>query len=587
MKRQLQTCVLFSILCCQTTAQVYFNRIFDNQYQGHSMYDGFSSHFELDEKVFVCGSSFHPNNLPMVAFTKLLDDSGNIIWERNYEYMQVRRGTGVVPYDAVRINDSVIVMNIYAHDSTELGTDIFLQALNLNGDSLWFQNLDAGYNDRATKMLLDKDGGLLILGFYYLGDSDSSRIIIIKTDFGGNKIWQREYGQPSSYNFAYDWYKTDDGGYILAGTRNDNNNQNTNFLLMKLDSSFNEEWSESYDTGFLDFLGGLSALVVTDDGYILVGQQVYFAVSTGTERAKGFIVKTDKSGNKVWDKLIGYQYNDIGFTGIVEAGLNEYVLLGVISIDSGWNGMPRAVLAKMDTTGNIFWQREYNYYNGSDSDHVYPSMITRTTNGDYLISGAVLYLKQPTPPNDAWLMKTDSCGFTEGDVSVAQIQLDTLIDKTITLQNTSPAYCSWQWYFGDGDSSSFRNPAHTYNDTGTYTISLVTRAGNDWDTAYLQIHVGDTSTAIGQQSTVVKAQFRLYPNPASSQIAVSGYIPETEGNVSLEFYDVHGKMVKRYGFESGLLNTHLRTDAFADGLYGYRVSAGAQQVTAGRLMIIH
>ncbi|HXH17639.1 MAG TPA: PKD domain-containing protein [Chitinophagales bacterium] len=563
-------------------SQVYFNRVYDTQ----GLHNGFISSLELSNKtVFGTGTSWLSFNQNVdYLSTVLVNDSGAIIW---LELDLGRTDGGIVAgFDAVESNNKIVVTGP-TYDSVEHAQDIFLYAISLQGDSLWYQNLDAGFNDVSRNVMSDNDSGFLVLGYYYLGDFDSSRIVIIKTDSSGNKIWQREYGQPNSYNFAYEWYKTDDGGYILSGERNDSNNQNTNLLLMKLDSNFNEQWAKSYDGGFLEFSGLLSALVVTNDGYITVGQQEYFAVSTGTNRTKGYIVKTDKNGNKEWDKLIGYQYRDIGFRGIVESGINEYMILGVIGEDTGWNGMARTVLGKMDTTSNFFWQREYNYYNGSDSDHVYPSMITRSENGDYLISGYVLYLKQPTPPNDAWLMKTDSCGFTEGDVSVAQIQLDTLIDKTITLQNTSPVYCGWQWHFGDGDSSGIRNPTHTYNDTGSYTVSLVTRAGNDWDTAYLQIHVGDTSTAIGQQSTVVKAQFRLYPNPASSQIAVSGYIPETEGNVSLEFYDVHGKMVKRYVFESGLLNTHLRTDAFADGLYGYRVSAGAQQVTAGRLMIIH
>lgn len=33
---------------------------------------------------------------------------------------------------------------------------------------------------------------------------------------------------------------------------------------------------------------------------------------------------------------------------------------------------------------------------------------------------------------------------------------------------------SWKWYFGDGDTSSLQNEMHTYADTGTYTVSLVT-----------------------------------------------------------------------------------------------------------------
>lgn len=36
---------------------------------------------------------------------------------------------------------------------------------------------------------------------------------------------------------------------------------------------------------------------------------------------------------------------------------------------------------------------------------------------------------------------------------------------------------TFTWYFGDGDSSSLRNPGHRYRETGTYTIRLVYGAG--------------------------------------------------------------------------------------------------------------
>jgi len=581
---KLKIIFLFLFLFLNGRTQTYFNNVYDNIYDGQSAYNGFNSSITIEGNIFVYGESFHPN-LPMTLAAGLLNAEGNTIWERNFEFKQVKRGTGVVPYYGLMINDSVIVINIYAHDSTEMGTDIFLQAVSITGDSLWFQNLDAGFNDRATKMLLDDDGGILILGFYYLGDSDSSRIIIIKTDSLGNRLWQREYGQPESYNFAYEWSRTADGGFIIAGERNDNNNQNTNFLLMKLDSSFNEEWSKSYDAGFLEFLGGLSSLVYTDNGYFIVGQQEYFAFSTGTNRTKGYIVKTDKNGIELWSKLIGYQYRDIGFRGIVQSGINEYMLLGVIAEDTGWNGKARALLAKMDTSGNIFWQREYNYYLGSDSDHVYPSVIQKMENGDYIISGWVLYPYFNPRYNDAWLMKTDSCGYTEGDVSVAQIQLDTVIDKTVHLRNVSPEYCSGQWLFGDGDSSGVRNPTHTYIDTGSYTISLITRAGNDWDTASLQIHVGDTSTVHSPQTTVVKAQMSLYPNPASTFIILSGYIPEDITGARAEFYDMQGRLVKAERLQNGLVNQGVSTRGLSQGVYAYRVYGSEANIATGRIFI--
>ncbi len=44
--------------------------------------------------------------------------------------------------------------------------------------------------------------------------------------------------------------------------------------------------------------------------------------------------------------------------------------------------------------------------------------------------------------------------------------------KTIIISNTSVAATSYEWDFGDGNSSTEKDPSHTYATTGIYTVSL-------------------------------------------------------------------------------------------------------------------
>ncbi|MBA7612586.1 hypothetical protein ES703_19822 [subsurface metagenome] len=51
----------------------------------------------------------------------------------------------------------------------------------------------------------------------------------------------------------------------------------------------------------------------------------------------------------------------------------------------------------------------------------------------------------------------------------------------------------WEWDFGDGDTSTAQNPTHTYNDAGTYTVSLTITgpcANTDTETKVNYIRVG-------------------------------------------------------------------------------------------------
>ncbi|MEW6053884.1 MAG: PKD domain-containing protein [Nitrospirota bacterium] len=54
---------------------------------------------------------------------------------------------------------------------------------------------------------------------------------------------------------------------------------------------------------------------------------------------------------------------------------------------------------------------------------------------------------------------------------------------TVNFTDTSTGSpTSWAWAFGDGGSSTLQNPSHTYNNPGTYTVSLTATNANGSDT---------------------------------------------------------------------------------------------------------
>ena len=46
------------------------------------------------------------------------------------------------------------------------------------------------------------------------------------------------------------------------------------------------------------------------------------------------------------------------------------------------------------------------------------------------------------------------------------------VPLTVSFTDSSTDASSWHWDFGDGSSSTERNPSHTYNAAGTYTMTL-------------------------------------------------------------------------------------------------------------------
>ena len=53
-----------------------------------------------------------------------------------------------------------------------------------------------------------------------------------------------------------------------------------------------------------------------------------------------------------------------------------------------------------------------------------------------------------------------------------QITSTTCINEPIIFENSSQNGCTYQWNFGDGNSSTQETPIHTYTSTGTYNITL-------------------------------------------------------------------------------------------------------------------
>ena len=52
------------------------------------------------------------------------------------------------------------------------------------------------------------------------------------------------------------------------------------------------------------------------------------------------------------------------------------------------------------------------------------------------------------------------------------------LEKIHFYDNSTGNIVAWIWYFGDGNSSTERNPMHQYGDNGTYTVRLVVIAAN-------------------------------------------------------------------------------------------------------------
>ncbi len=99
----------------------------------------------------------------------------------------------------------------------------------------------------------------------------------------------------------------------------------------------------------------------------------------------------------------------------------------------------------------------------------YGSIMVIETNQWGCVDSAKICIEKVNLPVASFTHQANACKFS-----------------SVLFSNTSSNSTSWQWYFGDGGSSTNFSPSHSYSSAGNYTITLI---------AYNDCHCVDTFTS--------------------------------------------------------------------------------------------
>jgi hypothetical protein len=275
------------------------------------------------------------------------------------------------------------------------------------------QTLDGGYV---------LGGGILGCGGSYI-----QRALVEKLDAQGRVVWAFAYPAATAGSVITQIRQTTDGGYVAVGSVTGADGH-LGTLILKLDAAGTVQWQRE-----LEPIGSTGAYFnavqqTSDGGYVAIGE--YYVVGDNYPYPTSVLVALfDPSGNVRWQK---------GFNNVDDRGSPsgyEHALSGIQTSDGGylvagnWSSVPPgpfpqedtagALLIKLDSSGNIEWQKAYNggiycYFNGFNTVCTIITALSysvhQIADGSYVLAGLGMLELLDSVPQVPWLAKVDSAG---------------------------------------------------------------------------------------------------------------------------------------------------------------------------------
>ncbi len=288
--------------------------------------------------------------------------------------------------------------------------DYWVVKLNSAGFIEWENTIGGNDNDFLYTIHQTSDGGYILGGSSLSdisGDKTENRITpganpdywIVKLDASGNILWQNTIGG-TNVDELYAIQETADGGFIaggvsysgISGDKTEASKGGGDYWVLKLNSIGEIEWQKTIGGNSNDWLFALE--ITNDSGFILAGWSMSDISGDKTEAPIGgpfnidcWVIKTDATGNIIWQNTIGGTGSDILYD-IKQTTDNGFILAVVsdspASGDKTENclGMQDYWVVKMNEEGNVEWE---NTIGGPKDDELHS--IFQTADSGFILGG--------------------------------------------------------------------------------------------------------------------------------------------------------------------------------------------------------
>ena len=213
------------------------------------------------------------------------DDGGETLWTRTYGGPGEDEGLSIQ-----QTSDHGYIIAAFTKSFGAGNQKIWVIKTDSMGDTLWTRLFGGDSTSLGGWAQQTTDGGYFVAG-WTCSYSPTPQTYLIKTDSAGDTLWTRTIGGQRYFTECTSGQQVKDGGYIVAGGREDTTSGNIDVYLARTDANGDTLWTRTF--GGPSFDGGYSVRQTADGGYIIAGQTYSF----GAGGSDFYLIKTDANGN--------------------------------------------------------------------------------------------------------------------------------------------------------------------------------------------------------------------------------------------------------------------------------------------------
>lgn len=353
----------------------------------------------------------------------------------------------------------------------------------------WAHTFGANGWDEANTCIETRDGEYMLGGFAKLQEH---LLWLVKVRPQGGGHWGKtfaEYFVSAANSIA----ETSDSNLVVTGYAIKKREFQSNLLLMKIDTLGNVVWHKIF--GGDGDEQGAKVIEASDGGFAVAG----YSTSNNDAEPNWYVLKTDRDGNKLWDKQFGGSADDRALS-IAETYDGGFVVTGYTG--SGDGGRKMMSIIKLDSDGNDVWAQNYplnDWSSGADIIATKDSMIMATgytkaysiTDYDFMtvktdMNGDSVWIR--TFGDEHWQEGTSLIETFDNNFVVCGFSMSNVKDQSsfAILKYDKSGNLLWHYIFKRKSQDYAKSVVET-RDNGLLIAGTTFSIGKGWDMAVLKM----------------------------------------------------------------------------------------------------